>query len=48
MSMKKYVVNYYATYWVEAEDEDQAIELAIECHEDLPDGTWEVADVIEA
>lgn len=47
MSMKKYVVNYYASYWVEAEDEDQAIELAIECHEDLPDGFWEIADVIE-
>lgn len=45
--MKKYVVNYYATYWVEAEDEDEAIDLAIEQHEDMPDGTWEVVDTIE-
>jgi hypothetical protein len=38
--MKSYVVEYNATYWVEAENEEQAIELAILEHEDLPDGDW--------
>lgn len=38
--MKTYQVEYSATYWVEAESEEQAIELAIEQHEDLPDGDW--------
>jgi hypothetical protein len=39
--MKTYQVEYQATYWVEAESEEQAIELAIEQHEHLPDGDWE-------
>jgi hypothetical protein len=34
-------VEYNATYWVEAETEDEAIELAIESHADLPNGDWE-------
>lgn len=38
--MKTYQVEYSATYWVQAENEEQAIELAIEQHEDLPDGDW--------
>ena len=38
---KVYQVEYNATYWVEAESEEQAIELAIEQHEQLPDGDWE-------
>ena len=38
--MKTYQVEYTATYWVEANDEDEAIELAILQHEDLPDGDW--------
>ena len=39
--MKTYQVEYSATYWVEAESEEQAIELAIVQHEDMPDGDWE-------
>lgn len=39
--MKTYQVNYNATYWVEAESEEQAIELAIDTHEHSPDGDWE-------
>ena len=39
--MKVYQVEYSATYWVEAESEEQAIELAIEEHTDMPNGDWE-------
>ncbi len=39
--MKVWQVDYIATYWVEAETEDEAIEKAIEQHEDMPDGEWE-------
>ena len=39
--MKTYQVEYNATYWVEADSEERAIELAIEQHEDMPDGDWE-------
>jgi hypothetical protein len=38
--MASWQVEYNATYWVEAETEDEAIELAIEQHSDLPDGDW--------
>lgn len=38
--MKTYQVEYSATYWVQADSEEQAIELAIEQHEQLPDGDW--------
>jgi len=38
--MKTWQVEYNATYWVEAMSEDEAIELAIEKHADLPDGDW--------
>lgn len=38
--MKSYQVEYSATYWVEADSEERAIELAIEQHEDMPDGDW--------
>ena len=38
--MASWQVEYNATYWVEAETEDEAIELAIEQHADLPDGDW--------
>jgi hypothetical protein len=37
---KTWQVEYNATYWVEAETEDEAIELAMEQHSDLPDGDW--------
>ena len=37
---KTYQVEYNATYWVTAESEEQAIEFAILCHEDMPDGDW--------
>ncbi len=39
--MKSYEVTYVATYYVNATNEDEAIELAIEQHEQLPDGQWE-------
>ena len=39
--MASWQVEYNATYWVEAETEDEAIELAIEEHSDLPNGDWE-------
>ncbi len=39
--MKTYQVEYQATYWVQAESEEQAIELAIEEHIDMPNGDWE-------
>lgn len=38
---KSYQVEYSATYWVEAESEEEAIELAIMEHEDMPNGDWE-------
>ena len=38
--MKSWQVEYNATYWVEAETEDEAIEKGIEAHADLPDGDW--------
>lgn len=37
----KYEVRYEATYWVEANDEDEAIDLAIEQHSENPDGSWD-------
>jgi hypothetical protein len=40
-AMKTWQVEYSAAYWVEAETEDEAIELAMEKHADLPDGDWE-------
>jgi hypothetical protein len=40
-SMKTWQVEYNAAYWVEAETEDEAIELAMEKHADFPDGDWE-------
>jgi hypothetical protein len=39
--MKTWQVEYNATYWVEAETEEEAIDLAIESHADLPNGDWE-------
>jgi hypothetical protein len=39
-AMKTWRVEYNATYWVEAETEDEAIELGMEKHSDLPDGDW--------
>lgn len=39
--MPKYEVTYTATYWVEADNPEEAVERAIEVHEDLPDGYWE-------
>lgn len=37
---KTYQVEYNATYWVTADSEDEAIELAIEEHQSMPDGDW--------
>jgi hypothetical protein len=39
--LKSWQVEYSATYWVKAESEDEAIELAIEEHSKGPDGSWE-------
>lgn len=38
--MASWQVTYDATYWVEAENEDEAIEKAMEIHADMPDGDW--------
>jgi hypothetical protein len=38
--MKTWQVEYTAAYWVEAESEDEAIDLAMEKHSELPDGDW--------
>lgn len=39
--MKTYCIEYSAVYWIKAESEEQAIELAIEEHNDMPNGDWE-------
>jgi hypothetical protein len=39
-TMKTWQVEYSATYWVEATSEEEAIDLAIEEHSDLPNGDW--------
>jgi hypothetical protein len=44
--MKKYLVTYVCEYDVEALDEDEAIDLALEYHAQLPDGVWE-ATIVE-
>ena len=38
---KKYLVTYTCEYEVEALDEDEAIDQAIEIHFELPNGSWE-------
>ena len=38
---KKFIVTYTAEYEVEALDEDEAIDQAIEIHFELPNGSWE-------
>jgi hypothetical protein len=38
---RTYQVEYSATYWVRADNEDDAIELAIEQHSEGPDGSWD-------
>jgi hypothetical protein len=37
----QYQVTYTAVYYVDAKDEDEALDLAIEQHSELPDGGWE-------
>ena len=37
----KYQVRYEATYYVDADNEDQALDLAMEQHSENPDGSWE-------
>jgi hypothetical protein len=37
----KYQVTYTAVYYVDAKNEDEALDLAIEQHSELPDGSWE-------
>jgi hypothetical protein len=38
--LKTWQVEYSAVYWVEATSEEEAIDLAIEQHSDLPNGDW--------
>lgn len=38
---KVYQVEYSAVYWVEANSEDEAIELAIAEHQEMPNGDWD-------
>jgi hypothetical protein len=45
--MKTYRVDYTASYWVEAEDEADAIDLGMEHHFELPDGDWQAVEIIE-
>jgi hypothetical protein len=45
--MPKYLVEYYASVEVEAENEEQALELGIADWEQDPDGSWEVQEVEE-
>lgn len=44
--MSVWRVDYSATYFVEAETEDEAIDLAIEEHGENPDGIWEAVDYV--
>ena len=37
---KTWQVEYSAAYWVEATTEEEAIDLAMEKHFDMPDGDW--------
>ena len=37
----KYIVRYEATYYVDADNEADAVKLGIFFHEQNPDGTWE-------
>lgn len=39
--MATWQVEYNATYWVEAASEEEAIQLAIDEHEDMPNGDWD-------
>jgi len=39
--LKTWQVTYIATYWVRAKTEDEAIDLGMELHADMPDGSWE-------
>ena len=36
-----YQVEYSATYWVEADSEEEAIEKGMEEHHEMPNGDWE-------
>jgi hypothetical protein len=38
---RTYQVTYEATYYVRADNEDEALDLAIEEHSEAPDGSWE-------
>ena len=38
--LKTWQVEYSATYWVQATSEDEAIDLGMEKHAELPDGDW--------
>lgn len=44
-TMRKYIIYYSAEYEVEAENEDDALDIALEKHAQLPDGYWEVEEI---
>jgi hypothetical protein len=41
---KSWTVVYHCEYDVVAETEDDAIEIALEMHAELPDGVWEAIE----
>jgi hypothetical protein len=43
--MPKYLVEYYASVEVEADNADEALELGIADWESDPDGSWEVMEM---
>jgi len=45
---KDYVVKFVAVYEVEALDDDEAVDIAIEQHEMNPEGTWIVEEKTDA
>lgn len=47
-TMNRYRVDYTASYWVDADNEDDAIELAIQEHFEMPDGDWEAVEIVQS
>ena len=38
--MQEYMVQYVASYLVEAEDKNDALEKALDQHQEMPEGEW--------
>lgn len=43
--MTKYLVTYNVEIEVEADNEDDALQIGISEWEDMPDGSWEVEEI---